>query len=439
VTRPDAGQRVAIIGGGLIGLCAAYYLDRQHCQVTILEKEAIGSGASRGNGGQVVPADPLPAPGMVTEGLRHWFSPSSAFYVNPRSLVSLLPFLVSFSLHANKSAYLSAFRKLDELNRLTAELFDELAAAGIGTDLARTGNLKAFRERDTAFAEWSAARRLAGLGLVGEPGEFLNRSALRELEPSLGEAACWGFLRPDVRWGDPSIFVDQLSGHLENRGVAIDEPFSVDAITERPGSVVVSSSGGDEREYDSVLIAAGTRSRELVRGLGQRIALVPGRGYSFTVLPERMPGYTVLLGEAHVGATPLDGTRLRIAGTMEFGAPAGVPGQGAADGAGTRAGRGPGAGRGPYAARIEAIARAARPFLGGVDWDKHSDEWAASRPMTPDGLPYIGRVGRSPRVFLATGHNMLGFSLAPATGQRIAALMTGAIDDTALKSFAPGR
>jgi D-amino-acid dehydrogenase len=167
--------------------------------------------------------------------------------------------------------------------------------------------------------------------------------------------------------------------------------------------------------------------------VGQRIALVPGRGYSFTVLPERMPGYTVLLGEAHVGATPLDGTRLRIAGTMEFGAPAGVPGQGAADGAGTRAGRG------PYAGRIEAIARAARPFLGGVDWDKRSDEWAGSRPMTPDGLPYIGRVGRSPRVFLATGHNMLGFSLAPATGQRIAALMTGAIDDAALKSFAPGR
>ena len=424
MTRPDAGQRVAIVGGGLIGLCAAYYLERQHCQVTILEKEAIGSGASRGNGGQVVPADPLPAPGMVTEGLRHWFSPSSAFYVNPRSLISLLPFLVSFSRHANQRAYLSAFRKLDELNRLTGELFDELAAAGIGTELATTGNLKAFRERDTAYAEWSAARRLAGLGLVGAPGEFLDRRALRDLEPSLGEAACWGFLRPDVRWGDPSVFVDQLSGHLRSRGVAVDEPFPVAAITERPGSVVVSSADGNEREYDSVLIAAGTRSRELVRGLGQRIALVPGRGYSFTVLPERMPGYTVLLGEAHVGATPLDATRLRIAGTMEFGAPVGA---------------GNGAGHGAYAARIEAIARAARPFLGGVDWDKRSEEWAGSRPMTPDGLPYIGRVGRSPRVFLATGHNMLGFSLAPATGQRIAALMTGGIDDAALKSFAPGR
>jgi len=125
----------------------------------------------------------------------------------------------------------------------------------------------------------------------------------------------------------------------------------------------------------------------------------------------------VLLGEAHVGATPLDASRLRIAGTMEFGGPASEVNAG----------------------RIEAIARAARPFLSGVDWDKRCEEWAGPRPMTPDGLPYIGRVGRSPRVFLATGHNMLGFSLGPATGQRIAALMTGAIDDSALTSFAPGR
>jgi D-amino-acid dehydrogenase len=426
VTRQgDAGPRVAIIGGGLIGLCSAFYLDRQHCQVTILEQEVIGSGASRGNGGQVVPADPLAAPGMVAEGLRHWFTPSSAFYVNPRGLIGLLPFLLSFSLHANKRAYLSAFRKLDELNRLTGQLFDELAAAGIGVDLARTGNLKAFRERDTALAEWSAARRLAGLGLVIEPGEFLDRRGLHELEPSLGDAARWGFVRPDVRWGDPSIFVDQLSGHLKSRGVTFIERFSVDAITERQASVVVSS-GGDEREYDSVLIAAGTRSRELVRGLGQRISLVPGRGYSFTVEPDRMPGYTVLLGEAHVGATPLDATRLRIAGTMELGARSDPANNGTGSGlSGSR--------------RIDAIARAARPFLSGVDWDKRFEVWAGSRPMTPDGLPYIGRVGRSPRVFLATGHNMLGFSLGPATGQRIAALMTGAIDDSALSSFAPGR
>ena len=97
--RTAAGHRVAIIGGGLIGLCAAFYLDQEGCQVTIFEKEEIGSGASRGNGGQVVPADPLPAPGMISEGLRHWFTPSSAFYVNPRSLVGLAPFLLSGLFH----------------------------------------------------------------------------------------------------------------------------------------------------------------------------------------------------------------------------------------------------------------------------------------------------------------------------------------------------
>ena len=414
--RAEAGQRVAIVGGGLIGLCSAFYLEREGRQVTILEQEAVGSGASRGNGGQVVPADPLPAPGMISEGLRHWFTPSSAFYVNPRRLASLLPFLVRFSLHANQRSYLAAFRKLDELNRETARLFDELAELGIGSGLVRTGNLKAFQEQKTARAEWDAARRLAGLGLVGEPGEFLGRRELLELEPSLGDAACWGFIRPDVRWGDPSVFVDQMSSYLLSRGVTFVERFSVDAISEGPRSVTVSC-GGDGAEYDAVLIAAGTRSRELVRSLGHRISLIPGRGYSFTVKPDRMPGYTVLLGEAHVGATPLDATRLRIAGTMEFGA----------------------SGNGVDVSRIAAIARAARPFLSGVDWDKREDEWAGSRPMTPDGLPYIGRLGQSARLFLATGHNMLGFSLGPATGQRIASLMTGAISDAAVASFAPGR
>lgn len=419
--RTAAGHRVAIIGGGLIGLCAAFYLDQEGCQVTIFEKEEIGSGASRGNGGQVVPADPLPAPGMISEGLRHWFTPSSAFYVNPRSLVGLAPFLLSLGRHANRHSYLSAFRKLDQLNRLTAGLFDELAELGIGTDLVRTGNLKAFRSRETADAQWRETVRLADLGLVGRPGDFLDRRALCELEPALGESARWGFLRPDVRWGDPSVFVDQMWRYLVRRGLSLVAGAAAESIADRATGAVICA-GGDSREFDSVLIAAGTSSRELLRGLGQRISLVPGRGYSFTVKPEKMPGYTVLLGEAHVGATPLDASRLRIAGTMEFGAPPAPPG-----------------GSSVSAVRIRAIAEAARSFLAGVDWDERSDEWAGARPMTPDGLPYIGRVGRSPHVFVATGHNMLGFSLAPATGHLIAALITGAVTDSELASFALGR
>jgi D-amino-acid dehydrogenase len=410
------GHRVAVVGGGVIALCSAFYLQRRGHEVTIFEKATVGSGASRGNGGQIVTADPLPAPGMVRDALHHWFSPSSAFYVHPRSLLELAPFLGRFALNSNSRAYLDAFNKLDQFNRVRAVLFDELAEAGIGNHFEATGNLRAFQVRETALRDWQAARRLASLGLAQAPGEFLGPADLHALEPSLGPAAQWGFLRSDVRFGDPSKFVDQLHQHLSENGVTINQDSAVTAVAERNGSVLVSQQGNDAG-FDQVLIAAGLGSTELLRRLGARIRMVPGKGYSFTVLPEVMPSYTVLLGEAHVGATPLDASRLRIAGTMELGAGA----------------------NGAMQNRIDGIAEAAAPFLGGVDWSDISEQWSASRPMTPDGLPYVGRVGRSERIFAATGHNMLGLSLAPATGHAIADLMSGTADDSSLAAFALNR
>jgi D-amino-acid dehydrogenase len=355
---------------------------------------------------------------MVREGLQHWFSPSSAFYVHPRSLLRLASFLGRFALNSNARSYRDAFNKLDQFNRVRAERFDELAEAGIGSHFEATGNLRAFRVRETALSDWQAARRLAALGLTQEPGEFLGPGELHDLEPGLGAAAQWGFLRSDVRFGDPSKFVDQLAAYLSDHGATILQDSAVTAVTDGAASVAVEvSDDGNEAAFDQVLIAAGLGSTALLRGLGARIRMVPGKGYSFTVEPTQMLRYTVLLGEAHVGATPLDNNRLRIAGTMELGATDSQPSED----------------------RIDRIAEAAAPFLNGVDWANITEQWAASRPMTPDGLPYVGRVGGSRRIFAATGHNMLGLSLAPATGHAIADLMTGIADDRSLASFALDR
>jgi D-amino-acid dehydrogenase len=129
----------------------------------------------------------------------------------------------------------------------------------------------------------------------------------------------------------------------------------------------------------------------------------PGKGYSFSVLPPSMPRRVVNFNDAHVVATPMGG-RLRIAGTMQF--------DGSVDGIDQR--------------RVRAIVRAVRPLLLGIDWEARSDVWGGPRPMTPDGLPFIGQMPGSSRVVVATGHNMLGLTLAPATGRVIADLvMTG--------------
>jgi D-amino-acid dehydrogenase len=165
-----------------------------------------------------------------------------------------------------------------------------------------------------------------------------------------------------------------------------------------------------------VVIAAGIWSRQLVRGLGVDIDLVAGKGYSFSVAAEPPPSRLVHLGAAKVVLTPM-GKRVRVAGTMEFE-------------------RDPDRFR---RRRVEAIVAAARPYLRHADWDGLQEEWVGPRPMTPDGLPLIGRVPGHSRVLLATGHNMLGLMLAPATGRLVAGLLTGDADPALSSAFAPVR
>jgi D-amino-acid dehydrogenase len=164
------------------------------------------------------------------------------------------------------------------------------------------------------------------------------------------------------------------------------------------------------------VIAAGVWSRALCRGLGVDIDLMPGKGYSFSVPADPQPSRLIHLGAAKVVLTPL-GDRLRVAGTMEFD-------------------RDPDRFR---QRRVDAIIAAARPYLRDADWTRREQEWMGPRPMTPDGLLLIGRLPGSPEVLVATGHNMLGLMLAPATGRLVAGLLSGAADPALAAHFDPAR
>jgi glycine/D-amino acid oxidase-like deaminating enzyme len=153
----------------------------------------------------------------------------------------------------------------------------------------------------------------------------------------------------------------------------------------------------------------------LARQFGVRQPLQAGRGYSFTVPVERMPGGPLYFPAERVACTPL-GDRLRVAGMMEF--------------------RRPDAPLDPR--RITAIVDAVRPFLSGVDLDDRQDEWVGSRPVTADGLPLLGRT-RSPHVFVAGGHGMWGIALGPVTGQLIAQTVLKGEVPPELRPFDPLR
>lgn len=210
-----------------------------------------------------------------------------------------------------------------------------------------------------------------------------------------------GFLLTGDRWVDPSALVDALASWLSDQGTEILTDTPALAIEDATSGVrVLTPRGWSVGSW--AVVASGVWSRSLLRPLGIDTAVVPGKGYSFAVHPTRPMRHAVVLGTTHIAATPV-GERLRIVGTVEL------------DGTRDVIRR----------SSLDLIRRAAAPYLGGVDWDAASQEWAGPRPMTPDGLPLIGPVPGHERVVVATGHNMLGMSLGPATGRLVARLVGG--------------
>jgi D-amino-acid dehydrogenase len=412
--RPTETTSVAVLGAGLIGLCCAHYLAEAGLRVTVLERDRVGSGASRGNAGEVCPAlvEPLPAPGVISAALRTAHRPESALYVHPSVSRDLARFLLGLARHATRARHAAGARELAALADGTFTLFERLEAAGVDAEARKSGYLFVHGSPESAHA---ARDRFARLNAPLAADGVLDAAALAELEPCLGPAARAGFV-VDGQWSiDPSLFVDRLVDLLRRRGVEIVEGSRVTGVQSRTGGVRVHTVEGPV-DADATVLAAGVWSREVARGLGVDLNIVPGKGYSLALRLDRTPTRLVHLGDAHVVVTPL-AKGVRLAGTMEID---------------------PNPDRfNPR--RIAGIVAAARPYLDGGHWDELGNEWVGARPMTPDGLPAIGPLPGHRRVYLASGHNMLGLMLGPATGRLIADLVTEQARPEAWAAFAPGR
>jgi D-amino-acid dehydrogenase len=393
-------DRVAVVGGGVIGLWTARCLHAAGVDVTVLERDRAGSGASRGNAGEVCPglSLPLPEPGIVAASLRTLHRRDSALYVPPQASIALARFLLGFAWSARAAPFADGARAMRELGRDAVAQYRELEATGI--DL-RLRDLPYVSVHDSPAAAETARRRLS---LHADhhfevSGSVLSEHEVSALEPCLTGTA--GYLIGGQITLDPSALIDGLAATLRAGGVEIREGARVTAIEPRDDGVTVATSDGTVRA-DAVVLAAGVWSVALAATIGVRLPIFPGKGYSFTVPIDDAPRHPILLDAAHVVMTPLDGGT-RIAGMMEL------------NRRHDRFDR----------RRVEAIVAAARPYLRGARWEERSAEWVGPRPMTPTGLPLIGPIGDSGRAFVAAGHNMYGVTLAPATGRAITRLITG--------------
>jgi D-amino-acid dehydrogenase len=413
--------RVVVVGAGVVGLACAWELRRAGASVLVLERNAVGGGVSRGNTGWVCPSFtyPLPAPGMVREGLRQLFTGGEAFVLRPRLDPSFVRWLWGFRRSCSEARFDAGVRALLALNERTLALFDAYRDAGVPFEMHSAGLVLAARTEAGLDFYRTIFGRLRQLGFDAGAIDELDAAAITSLEPALDPASVVGGLHATVdRFVRPEELTAGLAASLRADGVEIRESCELSGLARRNGTLALETTHGSDIA-DRVVVSAGLATTPLFRRVGVRVPLVGARGYSVTLAGRGTPPrHALYLAEAKLGLSPFAGG-VRIAGVFELGA--------------REAEAPPDAG--------ERLMAAARPYLSG--WLPEAESpvhaWAGLRPATPDGLPLIGELPGLAGVYLATGHGMLGVTLAPATAALLAPLVLEGRAAPELAPFDPAR
>lgn len=408
---------MAVVGGGVIGLCIAHSLRRRGATVTVIDRDRCGAAASWGNGGWVTPglSAPVPAPGVVRQALRWMLDPESPFLIRPRLDPHFLAWGIRFWRASGARRHQAGLRATLDLARSVPEDFDALAAGGVEFEMHRDGLLYLVRD-EAAMASWRAAYdELAALGFDGQV-ELLDREALQAIEPGLADGVAAGLLAKVERHVRPESLTSGLRRWLLDHGVRIEERAEVTGLLARPDGWIVQTRDGGY-EADAVVVAAGVWTRELLVPLGLRLPLEGAKGYSITFPANGdRPRHPLYLTEIKVGVSPFEGA-VRLAGTLELA----------------------GLNLDLDRRRVAAIARHASQYMNTSGAAEGAVEWAGLRPIASDGLPIIGAVPGRPGLFVATGHHMLGVTLGPSTGEALAPLVLEDRLVDALRPLSPGR
>ncbi len=410
--------RIVIVGGGVIGLCSAYYALKRGYAVTVLEREPPGGDCcSLGNAGMVCPSHfiPLAAPGIVAKGLRIMLDVESPFFIRPRLDLGLLQWGWRFFRSANARHVAATRELLRDLHFESRRLFRELAA-GDDFGLAERGMLTLCNSQHGLDEESDIAAQAQEIGITTMA---LSASDAAAREPGLTMNIAGAIYYPDDSHLSPMRFVEVMHARVLALGGTIEHGVAVDAIHTSGGKVTAVSSNGRRVEGDRFVIAAGSWSARLLTSVGVRLLLQGGKGYSLTLPnPPELPHHCAILSEGSIAVTPI-GTSLRFAGTMEV----------------------VGLDRSITAARVRGIRNGVKAFLPKFsDGDLESvAPWAGLRPVSADGVPYIGNVSALPNLTVATGHAMIGVSLAPVTGRLVADLVSGDTPFRPIEAMAPGR
>lgn len=394
---------VVVIGGGVIGAACAHYLVRAGRRVTIVDRDTFGAACSHGNCGYIALSHvlPLTEPGAIRKTLKAMGKRNSPFFVKPRLDPTLWSWLLRFAQRCNERDMLAAAEIRAHLLRSTSELYDELfEAEGLDCEFERIGNLFVYHDE----AAWEKYAKTDALlrDRFDTPARRLNGDELVAFEPTMRDGLGGGWfyeLDSQVR---PDRLLASWKAALQRDGVHIIESTEVRGIVRRGERGVAVDTASGEIDADAIVVAAGAESPAFQRELGCRIPIQPGKGYSITMArPASCPSRSIIFQQHKVALTPFR-SGFRIGSTMEFS----------------------GYDRTLNERRMALLADGAARYLREPISESIEERWFGWRPMTYDDLPIIGSSPAMENVYLATGHGMLGLTLAPVTGKLIAEIIS---------------
>jgi D-amino-acid dehydrogenase len=405
-------MQVVVIGGGVIGLWSARSLLEAGVSVTVLDRPTDTSVATSASAGWVVPAlsQPLSGPGVVQHTVGQVLRRQAAFSLTPTASIArwLLEFLRSgrpHTFHAGLTATLG-------LAAAALPGYTGLRASGVDLEEHQDGLLVVAR---TARGLEHAVELAQNVETAGYAGKYdvLTADELARRDPALAPAAGGVHLRDEIHVR-PEQLLSALRSEVERLGGVLREGGARLVARDAHGWKV--STGTGTLSADKVIVAAGYWSRTLLSDLGVRVPLESAAGVSVTMAGGGRPAYPLKLVEADVAVTPFDGG-VRLAGRFALGSAPSAPSR----------------------RQLARVVDAARPYLR--DWSPGSVqlEQVGLRPVTPDSLPLVGEPRGHPGLVVATGHGMLGLTLAPGTAAEVAHQVVHGVPTAAGAAFDPNR
>jgi D-amino-acid dehydrogenase len=408
-----------IIGGGIVGLFTAYFLQKEGIEVQIIDKEDLINNCSTGNAGMIVPSHiiPLAAPGMISKGISWMFSSKSPFYIHPRLDVKLLKWCFQFFKAANPAHVERSIPYLKNLSLLSKALYQEFRNEHPESAIAlqEKGLMMVYQTEaiEKEEIEFSHLARKHGL-----EADILSPEDIGKVEPNLEVKARGAVLFPGDAHLDPGKLYGFLKDYLEEKGVKFLTNTQVTGFEKNGNKVNAVITDKGKIDAEKVILCGGSWSGEVANMLGFYLPMMGGKGYSF--IQENKPEIkqATILTEMKVAVSPY-GDQIRFGGTMEI--------------AGTN--------QKININRVKGIYESINRYYPGFE-AKFPDEnkiWKGLRPCSPDGLPYIGFAPGYSNVLVNSGHSMMGVSLAPGSGKIISELHQQKDSTLELKGFEVGR